>query len=518
MRCVRSVLKILGGLLRNNDEASDVSATGAPEGVEVTFENGKRVVRRSITTSDGPAFVVTDFPDAVDHPYKQLGPDESIVLHEGLFNFAPGDGEREVEGFARLEWRPVPRIDAFGKYTNPSSPEDDLASMADFGSTGWTVIPWIEFRGGQTFPNIPTSQSSPSEPTATPQHGTAHAELREQSFEPDVKIDCVTFAICNGWEALDIKRVSNPDAPWEYYSARFTANINGDYRIIVDAVEGLRQLLRDLGRRGGVAFTHFARIERIDESEFTLSDCESLLNSMRLAICIATGRRIDVALPVGHTANRMTSATWNLPRVDDYRTAHTLLDPTTASSQTAELIAKCATYCEDSKRKEVLHHALTYYLGSNRGSNLQLACAQVVSGLQLLSFFRLVTEGSSSRSHWDGLNTHDQIRALLNECNIPTAITPNSGELARAGAQLANPTNDALEILIKMRNVVIHPSRDTTDKRTFYQWYEAWSAARELLLLAILNTIDYSGPYRSILESNTWMGTLNNLPWQSPRP
>lgn len=503
--------------VENEISEDSYESTEVPDNVEIVHDGQRRVVTRTLAGTDGPFRIVTDFPDALTHPYGQHERDAPIVLHQGRFFFAPDGGERELEGHCLLEWRPVPRLEAFGRYVQTTPAEDigDLLTIS--GEAAWAPLPWVELAGG-AFPHVPTPGPRPAEPKSTPRHSTAHAELREMSIGGDLEVERATFAICNGWEALDVKRVSDPVRPWQFRAARLEVPFDAEYVLTIDAVPHLRDILRELKRHGGVAITHIGCLARKDGSRFRIDDCVPLFNHFRLAVSIGTGRRIDAVLPVGHAGGKAVSTRWNQPRVDDYRTAHTMLDPTEASAQLGELLRDCHAYCASPEREALLHHATSYYIGSNRGTNLQLACAQVVSGLQLLSFFRLVTEGQMSRGQWDSLTTIDQLRALLNACSVPTAVTPGASEFARAGAELPNPTSDGLEILIKMRNVVIHPSRHTTDRWSFYQWFEAWCAARELLLLAILNTVNYGGSYRSILEPDKWLGSLNQLPWLATDP
>jgi hypothetical protein len=76
--------------------------------VEVILEEGRRIVRRSLTAADGTIIVVEhSFPDAVRHHYNRAGADEDLLLYQGEF-FYPED-ERGFRGDIRFRWRARPR-------------------------------------------------------------------------------------------------------------------------------------------------------------------------------------------------------------------------------------------------------------------------------------------------------------------------------------------------------------------------------------------------------------------------
>jgi hypothetical protein len=106
----------------------------------------------------------------------------------------------------------------------------------------------------------------------------------------------------------------------------------------------------------------------------------------------------------------------------------------------------------------------------------------------------------------------------VEDIGAETAIPAHFGALADARDQLASggaPARDALGVIMKMRNVVTHPTWDQPGIFTPYQWWEAGMLARYWLCLSLLNTVGYQGQIAEIMQPRPhWTGWMREVPWQ----
>jgi hypothetical protein len=149
--------------------------------------------------------------------------------------------------------------------------------------------------------------------------------------------------------------------------------------------------------------------------------------------------------------------------VDGYRDVSQWLDDTISCRQVGEVVSRVLAFTASPVNRESLRHATAYYVAANVDLAVELSVGVPVSGLQLLTYLRFVTErGSYSRAQWEGLRTEEELRLLIEEIGIDASIPAHFSHLADVRDRLASngSLRDALGVIIKMRNVVTHPTRD----------------------------------------------------------
>src|SRR5205823_3701410 len=79
--------------------------------------------------------------------------------------------------------------------------------------------------------------------------------------------------------------------------------------------------------------------------------------------------------------------------------------------------------------------------------------------------------GDYSPARWKDLDTEEELRLLLEEIGINTSIPAHFRHLTDVRDRLASrgPLRDALGVIIKMRNVVTHPTRDQPGNFSIYE-------------------------------------------------
>ncbi len=493
-------------------------SSARPESVEVTVEEGRRVVKRSITAADGTVLVIKhDFPDAVQHHYSPAGADQDVLLYRGEFAL-PGDG-RVFNGDVRYSWRPSPHVEVRGeRATTPADLDALSALLSGAGQQGRWVMPGtvsVNLMSG----TLPAQPQKPFAPRGLAER-SYHADRIEQQLGDPAALEQVTFLLPNGWTGHDGAGICDPEDPGTTWRGRGVAAGDG-WAVTLDRYAAMDTAAwGELRSYGGHRLTHVGCLARTNASVFTGDDAFDALDRVRMGLNLALGRRVTCALPVGWRDGTPVWCRWRSARVDGYRDASQWLDDTVSYQQVSEVVSRVLDYTADPADKESFRYALSYYLTANVDVDVELSASIPVSGLQLLAFLRCVTHGPYSRSQWEQKNTEDEIRTLISQIGIQTAVPAHFSHLANAQARLAStgaPARDALGTVVKMRNVATHPTRDQPGTFSVYEWAEAGSLARYWLCLSLLNTVGYSGEIAEIMEPQPhWTGWIRQVPWLPP--
>ena len=488
-----------------------------PVRVEVTVEDGRRVVRRSVTGGDGQVLVVEhDFPDAVRHHYSPPGTDEDVLLYRGQFAL-PSDG-RVFDGDVRYRWRPSPHVEVRGeRATTPADLDALSALLSGAGQEGRWVMPQtvlVSLPGG-TLPTQPRKFFVPRGLTER----SFYQERIEQHLGDPAVLEEVTFLVPNGWTGHDGAGICDPDDPGLYWQGRTEAAGDG-WTVTLDRYPVMDTAAwNELRNSGGHRFTHAGRLARADGSAFTGDEAFDALDRVRMGLNLALGRRVTCALPVGWRDARPVWCRWRSARVDGYREASQWLDDTTGCRQVGEVVSCVLDFTATPGDKDSLRHAISYYVAANVDVDVELSDSVPVSGLQLLAFVRFVAQRREySRGQWEDMCTEKQVRLLVEDIGVETPIPAHFNHLASAQSQLAStgaPPRDALGVIVKMRNIVTHPTRDQPGIFSPYQWWEAGMLARYWLCLSLLNTVGYQGQIAEIMQPQPhWTGWIRQVPWQ----
>jgi hypothetical protein len=487
---------------------------GGKDGLSVDVrDDGRRLVSIQRAAADGTVLVLQhDFPDAVRHHYRPAGIDEDVLLYRGQFSY-PGD-QRSCEGDVRFSWRPSPSIKVRGE--RPAS----LAALHGLLSAREDQGMWVEPDRVLVELADGVLPDQPGEPF-TPRRALGESfqdERLDQELGQAHELEQVTFLVPNGWQAHDATGICDPvDLARTWYGRAEAAG--GGWTVTLDRDAAMDSgAWRELKESGGCRFTHIGRLTRADGSAFAGQEAQEALDRVRLGLNLALGRRITCALPVGWRGGRPVWSRWRSAPADTFRSASHLLDETVCRQQIEEVVSRVLAFTADPARREALRHAISYYLAANVDVNVDLSVAIPLSGLQLLAYFRFVTEGTHSRTQWENVGTDAQLRLLIDELRVDTSVPAHFAKLLNVQSRLARnaPPRDALGLIIKMRNVVTHPTRDQPGHFSIYEWAEAGMLARYWLCLALLHAVGYQGQVAATMQARPRMlGQVHPVPWVS---
>ncbi|HEX4864262.1 MAG TPA: hypothetical protein VFV02_09330 [Acidimicrobiales bacterium] len=495
-------------------------ASPGPENVEVVIKDGHRTVRRSLTLADGKLLVREhSFPDAVRHHYRPAGTDEDVLLYQGEFSL-PGDG-RAFRGDIRFRWRPSPRIEARGeRETSPADVENLAEALSGTGPGMWVMPGTVSVRmPGGILPPQPRRSFVPQ--------GILERSFFEDRIEQHLgdpaALEEVTFLVPNGWQGHDGAGICDPGDLAHTWHGRTEAAGDG-WTVVFDLDATMDTAAwNQLKGSGGHRFTHVGRLSRADGSVFTGDEAFEALDRVRLGLNLALGRRVTCALPVGWRDGKPVCCRWRSAPVDGYRDVSHWLDVTTSYRQVSKVVSRVLSFTASPVNRESLRYATSYYVAANVDVDIELSAGVPVSALQLLSYFRFVTDrGTYTRSRWERekRETEPQLRLLTEDVKVDTSIPAHFKHLADARDRFARtgPLRDALGVIIKMRNVVTHPTRDQPGTFSVYEWAEAGMLARYWLCLSLLNTVGYQGQIAEVMQPQPrWPGQLRPVPWLSSR-
>lgn len=437
-------------------------------------------------------------PSAVRHFYASPEANQPIGLYEGLITASHQGRKVAARGSVQLNWAPLPHIEytigfddlAVSAAFNPDPPDEPVVS--------------VEAAEVPTAPTGPLSDYSEHLMTLT-----SWLDNTEIQAHSGASLSSVTFCVANLPIVIPGTFLAEGNHRW---AGRVVLD-GGPWTVTLDAREGHIERQSNLQLKSGYCVTHTSRLARADGSAFTVSEAKGALKALHFTLSFASGRWISPLLPVGFSQQGEAVWTcWEHPTVDPWRAANTVADPMTPR-HLPDLFSCLESIWNDPFRQEVVTRSIHYFIRANDPTPVDLAVSTAQAGLELLSWTTLVAEGGMLNKTYGrhprtaALNLRDLLQGRGIPTSIPTALT------SLQGAARAQGCSDGPEILTRMRNGVIHPTRD---KPTFSspEWIDAWRLAEHYLMLSILSYLGYSGTHRDVIERRH-AGDVVTVPWAS---
>ncbi|MEO7286595.1 MAG: hypothetical protein ABI140_06715 [Jatrophihabitantaceae bacterium] len=458
---------------------------------------------------------------AVEHYYKPGRRDEPIPLYSGPFTLTQqGKPDRPCHGTVIFVWYPQPRIVIAGSWDQHVTAEDIM------GLLGTSNEYWV----GPSGCLLPATGVLPP-PPALDDLGGQDPDGGRLTFERPTNVvlvgdtdafDEVTFLIPNGpeiWDGPEAAVATDPGrrVPGHLFVAATGWELTIDPRMDGDSSDRRKEL----AKQGGHDVTHVGRLRRVNGGSFDDETTYEVLTFVRLALSLATGRTTPCLLPVGWRQGVPVGARWNGAPIDPYEGSTNWMDPTIGNAQLSELLQHTLESCVDPVRRGVIRQAIQFLVTANVDVDVELQVALPISALQMLSFYRFVTDRETmSRSAFESMKgkwggTDAQVRMLLQDCKIDTDVPAHMQHLKSARDGI-DPQRDALATVNCLRNKIIHPTVKLSTEWTIYEWAEAGVVARYYLTLTILNTLGYQGQIYSDLRMPRDLGNVEPVPWATP--
>jgi hypothetical protein len=438
-------------------------------------------------------------------PPPAATPDAPINVYAGPLEVGLGTSSFTVDGYVRLEWAPTPHV-----VWHVAS---DLNSFAHAAMEDAMAA-----SDGPTAVQPPLQATVPPAPAVSWDSEAAETRsFRMSSFVGNPPVGSgtalrrVSFFVANNLTPLAGLPIEDDEFVWH---GRLPLRGNG-WEIDLDARRQNRQLREWLKEHGGYTVTHVGSLRRSDGTDFTPEQALDVLVLLQTVLSFAAGRHVAPLLPVGHDkAGSAVWSSWRMPLLDPWSGPQRFADLHYANHW-IELFECFAAIWDDKFRgEEVAYRALRFYLDANHGTTMQLALSTAQAGLELLAYIHLVEDHAllSPKQYKDGIRSaHENFSDYLTQHLIDDAIDATATPALLSAAARAGCVTGP-ELLTRMRNGVIHPSR-RKPKFTAAEWFEARQLALRYLILGILAYINYQGTYRDPLDPGKYEGTVAKMPW-----
>ncbi|WP_405848516.1 hypothetical protein [Streptomyces sp. NBC_01518] len=435
-------------------------------------------------------------PSPITSNYPLGDPNESFDLYSGILAASDGATSVNVDGTVRWDWLPTPRI------TYAFSTDDPKTNAWDLGENIEASVPDGE-------PLVPG--------------GTEITAAREAQSAGNLSVEGRLVPTVRG-NTSDVRRVTFllPNVPqvngeWirgfgHSWNGRWILEA-GDWQFIIDERHDRVPVRSRLRRSGGYAFTHVGEFTRKDGAAMPEDEISNVFHLLRCVFSFAFGRAISPALASGYDSNEvLTWLDWRVFHIAPWQPASQIIDET-GIADLKQLFSGFGSLWSDQFARDLLSNAVSYYLECNDMNPLHLAASAGQAGLELLAYERLVEEQQVFTSaQYKPRKAHENISALLASYGISDALPSGLANLCGAAGSVNPPCGTGPEIITRMRNGVIHPSRKKPKFNTS-QWLEAWELVSSYLILSILGRVSFNGRYRDPVNPQRHSGAVTKVPW-----
>ena len=329
------------------------------------------------------------------------------------------------------------------------------------------------------------------------------------------------------WYGLPRLTAPTQDGGQRWWSGRWVTEVCG-WRITLDVRSDHQRVWADLHKTDVYVMTHVMELRRLDGEDFTAGEAELLLAALHVGVSFALGRWAAPMLPAGEDAGGRV--VWQ-----DWRPG--FCDPAQATSggwwyqfdqQTLAEFLECAVpVLADPASRAALRLQMMFAIMAVSGRGfVEQRVMNCAAGLEHLMWQILVLGGLLAKDQYQGrspyrgrrLRAHDLLRMVLTDAKILASIDPvllpvaarfAAEESERQGREL-----DGADVVTQIRNRLVHPK---AAQESVYRLdglvAEVWLLARHYLVLLILHSIGYRGPYRDLRRTTGWAGDLTKVPW-----
>jgi hypothetical protein len=319
------------------------------------------------------------------------------------------------------------------------------------------------------------------------------------------------------WHGSELLGVTEDGGP-RRWAGRWVIETAG-WRVTIDVRPDHQCVWANVHKTDVYVMTHVMELRRMDGADFTATEVEPLLTALHIGVSFALGRWAAPMLPVGQDAD--DRVVW-----EEWRPL--FCDPARGTSsgwwydqdhQTLRDFLMCVIpVFADPDRQPALRFEMMFAIMSiGEQGFVEQRVMPCTAGLEHIMWQRLVIGGVLSKNEYHRTVAHINLRAVLAEAKIPVAIEPSlQPSIAQfaAGAQGQGITLDGAHVVTQIRNRLVHPKGA---QEGVYQQdgllQEAWLLSRHYLVLLILHSLGYRGPYRDLRKLSGWASDRVKVPW-----
>ena len=312
-----------------------------------------------------------------------------------------------------------------------------------------------------------------------------------------------------------------------YWAGRWTCSGAG-WRLVLDVRQDHSKVWNALRESLVFVVTHVGELRRADGSSFQASEATDALTAFQTGFSFALARWVAPVAPVGFDAgdNRVWEqwASWRCGPAFGYL-------PWWDNADGEDLKAFMELFLDawfDPDRHDVTRHVARHLIvAHHRGTTIEAKIMLVHAALEYLSWVTYVLPpGTRSESHHDRNDMLTgappsvwHLQELLDEASVDTAIPAGLVAMHQRAQQMrptahANRVIDGPEVLMWLRNRLVHPKDAGEPYRIEDLVTEAWRLVIEYGELLLLQRIGYNGKYlpRTTTDTGQWVNSVP-VPW-----
>ncbi|WP_190489847.1 hypothetical protein [Microcoleus sp. FACHB-831] len=276
-----------------------------------------------------------------------------------------------------------------------------------------------------------------------------------------------------------------------------------DWRITIDAVEEISNLIGALEALGGYAITHVAKLERSNGESFSSDEVKNWLDALSFFLSFARGFHSPLVLSVGFDENgKKVWEEWDSQRRSTPWKGVISWFPETHPSGLVGIFPNFMKYWNNQIWNEDIRQVLTWYIDSNSASsNIEGLIIWIHSALELLFWVYFIKEKGESKKKFTNEKLNKLISRLIEEFSISKTLPQSLTKLAQVAQKMPDKCIDGPYTFVEVRNSIIHGNwRErffNSNQQELYR--EARSQAYTLglwyLEMVLLKLLDYQGHY-----------------------
>jgi len=392
-------------------------------------------------------------------------PNQPILLYEGSMELLYNQQSIQGTGVLNFTWLPSPRITF---EMDISSPEFDFNRME-----------WLHLR------SIIDQD---------------YGELALSDLGLNTKVGTVVWRTSKavGWLQSPITIINGSANKLQYlnfYLVNFCDSKNRqiilesqDWKITIEPLQNLSQLIREVKDSGGYTITHIAKLERCDSKTFSPAQANELLEALFYFLSFARGLWIAPILPKGFDIDgNQAWQEWRLWKVDFWKN----VTRSGSSSQFAQRFYNTFSGFLDRwlncSWRESLRIAIDWYVESNStGVNIEGSIILAQAGLELLCSVVLEEQRKKALKQEFAKRRpifSRKLEELLLQSEVSLEVPLDLIGLRKLSeSKKANISNGA-KVLAKLRNNLTHPEED--NRQELFTLFKSTQVRVEALILSL---------------------------------
>ena len=324
------------------------------------------------------------------------------------------------------------------------------------------------------------------------------------------------------WRGPGYLKETAQDGEHRHWLGRWVMEAEG-WKITLDMRPDHSVVWTDLHKSDVLVMTHVMEIRRSDGMAFTAQDAEPVLAAMHAGISFALGRWVAPLLPVGlDNGDAVVWEEWKPSFCDPgrdpgvgwwYERDHAAL------SDFLKLLI--AAFLDPIRRERLWMQMVLAISAASTPGFIEARIMMGFSGIEHVMWQNLVLSGLRTESDYKREEAASLLRDVLKPASIPAGIDGNLQPVmtSLAAAKKADGLNlDGAGAVAWTRNQLVHPK---AGKQQVYKCpgllVEAWLLLRHYLVLLILHSLDYQGPYRDLRALQGTASTTVPVPWAAPK-